>query len=142
MLAETLAFNHISSPLYTTLHWFIKLQSRSIPRQDLLNYKFICNYLQNVTLIYYIAKLFHVHVEDKIFSIICKYVLQDDLQRFNEMYVFKVTWNFRQLLPFALAKFKAQTSGILRIQSPDTCIISKQTMSEKKFGQKRQSMEK
>ena len=53
---------------------------------------------------------------------------------FNEMYVFKVTWNFRQLLPFALAKFKAETSRILRIQSPDTCIISEQTMSEKQVG--------
>ena len=52
-----------------------------MPREDFLNYKFICNSLQNVTLIYDIAKLFHVHVEDKIFSIICKYDLQDDLQR-------------------------------------------------------------
>ena len=30
----------------------------------------------------------------------------------------------------------------IRIQSPDTCIISEQTMSEKQFGQKRKSMEK
>ena len=59
---------------------------------------------------------------------------------FNEMYVFKVTWNFRQLLPFALAKFKAQTFGILRIQSLDTCIILEKTVSEKQFGQKRKSM--
>ena len=30
----------------------------------------------------------------------------------------------------------------IRIQSPDTGIISEQTMSEKQFGQKRKSMEK
>ena len=30
----------------------------------------------------------------------------------------------------------------IRTQSPDTCIISKQTMSEKQFGQKRKRMEK
>ena len=38
-------------------------------------------------------------------------------------------------------KFSAYLEEI-RIQSPDTGIISEQTMSEKQFGQKRKTMEK
>lgn len=74
-----------------------------MPIQDFLNHKFICNSLQYVALIYDIAKLFHAHVEHQTSSIISNYILQDDLE------VFKVIWNFRQLWPFELAKFRTQT---------------------------------